>query len=111
MAWKIELSVQVELGNLDPQQSKRILKFLHERLARLEHPRSIGQALQGSKLGEFWKYRVGDYRLQDRRQSASHSRSCRPPQRNLPLNKKRGSQLRPLLLTEPPQSAIYGRSA
>jgi mRNA interferase RelE/StbE len=29
----------------------------------LDNPRSIGQALQGSKLGEFWKYRVGDYRL------------------------------------------------
>ncbi len=65
MAWKIELSAQVdrELGKLDPQQSKRILKFLYERVARLDNPRSIGQALQGSKLGEFWKYRVGDYRL------------------------------------------------
>ncbi len=65
MPWKIELSAQVdrELGKLDPQQSKRILKFLHERVARLDNPRSIGQALQGSKLGEFWKYRVGDYRL------------------------------------------------
>jgi mRNA interferase RelE/StbE len=29
----------------------------------LEDPRSIGQALKGSKLGEFWKYRVGDYRI------------------------------------------------
>ena len=65
MAWKIELSAQVgrELSKLDPQQSKRILKFLHERVAPLDNPRSIGQALQGSKLGEFWKYRVGDYRL------------------------------------------------
>ena len=65
MAWKIELSAQAdrELGKLDLQQSKRILKFLHERVARLDDPRSIGQALQGSKLGEFWKYRVGDYRL------------------------------------------------
>ncbi len=65
MAWKIELSAQVdrELGKLDPQHSKRILKFLHERVAPLGNPRSIGQALQGSKLGEFWKYRVGDYRL------------------------------------------------
>ena len=65
MAWKIELSAQVdrELGKLDPQQSKRILKFLHERLAPLQNPRSLGQTLQGSKLGEFWKYRVGDYRL------------------------------------------------
>jgi mRNA interferase RelE/StbE len=65
MAHQTELSAQVgrELGRLDPQQTKRILKFLHERVARLDNPRSIGQALQGSKLGEFWKYRVGDYRL------------------------------------------------
>ena len=65
MAWKIELSAQAdrELGKLDPQQGKRILKFLRDRLAPLENPRSIGQALHGSELGEFWKYRVGDYRL------------------------------------------------
>jgi mRNA interferase RelE/StbE len=65
MAWRIELSLQAdrELGKLDPPQKKRILKFLHERLAPLENPRSIGQALRGSELGEFWKYRVGDYRL------------------------------------------------
>lgn len=65
MAWKIELSAQAdrELGKLDPQQSKRILKFLRDRLASLDNPRSIGQALHGSELGEFWKYRVGDYRL------------------------------------------------
>lgn len=29
----------------------------------LDDPRSIGEALRGSKLGEFWKYRVGDYRI------------------------------------------------
>ena len=65
MAWKIELSAQAdrELGKLDPQQSKRILKFLRDRLASLDNPRSIGQALHGSEHGEFWKYRVGDYRL------------------------------------------------
>ena len=65
MAWKIELSAQAtrELDKLDPPQLKRILKFLNERLAPIENPRSIGQALRGSELGEFWKYRVGDYRL------------------------------------------------
>ena len=65
MAWKIELSRQVdsELGKLDPPQRTRILKFLRDRLAPLDNPRSIGQALHGSRLGEFWKYRVGDYRL------------------------------------------------
>jgi mRNA interferase RelE/StbE len=26
-------------------------------------PRSIGEALHGSRIGEFWKYPVGDYRL------------------------------------------------
>jgi mRNA interferase RelE/StbE len=65
MVWKIELSLQAdrELSKFDPPQKKRILKFLRERLASLENPRSIGQALHGSEPGEFWKYRVGDYRL------------------------------------------------
>jgi mRNA interferase RelE/StbE len=65
MAYNVELSAEVdrELGKLDAQQAKRILKFLHGRVAKLDDPRSIGEALHGSRLGEFWKYRVGDYRL------------------------------------------------
>ena len=65
MAYGVELSAEVarELGKLDRQQAKRILKFLHERVAKLDDPRSIGKSLHGSRLGEFWKYRVGDYRL------------------------------------------------
>ena len=65
MAWRIEFSVAAdrELNKLDAQHSRRILKFLHERVAKLDEPRTIGKALQGSRLGEFWKYRVGDYRL------------------------------------------------
>ena len=42
---------------------RRILKFLSDRIAPAEDPRTIGEALRGSKLGEFWKYRVGDYRI------------------------------------------------
>jgi mRNA interferase RelE/StbE len=65
MAYSVELSESAdrELGKLDVQQAKRILKFLHERVAKLDDPRSVGEALHGSQLGEFWKYRVGDYRL------------------------------------------------
>jgi len=65
MAWSVELSetAERELDKLDAQPRKRILKVLHERVAKLEDPRSIGEALHGSPLGEFWKYRVGDYRL------------------------------------------------
>ncbi len=65
MAWKIDLSplAQKNLDQLDPQIARRILRFLYERVTTLEDPRSIGEALKGSRLGEFWKYRVGDYRL------------------------------------------------
>ena len=65
MAYSVELSESAdrELSKLDAQQRKRILKFLHERVAKLDDPRSVGEALHGSQLGEFWKYRVGDYRL------------------------------------------------
>jgi mRNA interferase RelE/StbE len=65
MAWRIEFDrvAERELGKLDRQIAKRILLFLHERVANLDDPRSIGEALKGSRLGDFWKYRVGDYRL------------------------------------------------
>jgi mRNA interferase RelE/StbE len=36
---------------------------MRERVAPLDNPRSLGDALKGSELGEFWKYRVGDYRI------------------------------------------------
>lgn len=65
MAWKIELSEQAErdLTKLDRQHSRRILKFLRDRIAELENPRSIGKALQGPRFGELWRYRVGDFRI------------------------------------------------
>ena len=65
MAWKIEISHGADqaLSKLDPQHAKRILKFLRDRVAPLGNPRSIGKALKGSDLGEFWRYRVGDYRI------------------------------------------------
>ena len=65
MAWRVELdpAARRELGKLDPQVSRRILSFLSERIARLDDPRSLGDALRGSGLRGFWKYRVGDYRI------------------------------------------------
>lgn len=64
MVWSLELkpAVDKELDKLDPQIAKRILKFLYERISQLDNPRSIGEALSGP-LGDFWKYRVGDYRI------------------------------------------------
>jgi mRNA interferase RelE/StbE len=65
MAWQIEYGkdAEKEISKLDRQVARRIIQFMGSRVAKLENPRSIGQALTGSTLGEFWKYRVGDYRI------------------------------------------------
>ena len=64
MAWKIDLSSNAlkQLRKLDKPIANRILKFLRGRIEKLDNPRKIGERLQGS-LGDFWKYRVGDYRV------------------------------------------------
>jgi mRNA interferase RelE/StbE len=63
--WKVEIDREAkrDLDKLDPQVTRRIERFLYERVATLDDPRSIGEALRGSKLGEFWRYRVGDWRI------------------------------------------------
>jgi mRNA interferase RelE/StbE len=65
MAWSIELGprAQRQLKELDPQVARRLSRFLFERIAPLEYPGSLGEALKGSELGDLWKYRVGDYRI------------------------------------------------
>ncbi|MDD3293683.1 MAG: type II toxin-antitoxin system RelE/ParE family toxin [Geobacteraceae bacterium] len=65
MAYRIEIdpAAERELEKLDKQQARRILTFLVERVGGLDDPRSIGEALNGSRFGQFWKYRVGDYRI------------------------------------------------
>ena len=64
MAWTIEFDPKAfaELRRLESQQQRRILRFLCERVAPLADPRSLGQALRGP-LHEFWKYRIGDFRV------------------------------------------------
>jgi mRNA interferase RelE/StbE len=64
MAWTVDISPTAlkQLGKLDKPVADRILKFLRERVARLDDPRQIGASLQGTLSG-LWKYRVGDYRL------------------------------------------------
>lgn len=65
MVWRIEFedAALKELAKLDKPVARRILAFLRERVTGLEDPRSVGEALKGSRLGDFWKYRVGDYRV------------------------------------------------
>ena len=73
MAWAVEFDPDAikDLKKLDKQVQARILEFLRERLGPLNNPRELGEAPAGSKLGNYWKYRVGDWRmicdLQDQR--------------------------------------------
>jgi mRNA interferase RelE/StbE len=52
-----------DLGRFDPQNAGRIVRFLNERLTSLENPRALGEPLVGRQFGEFWRYRVGNYRI------------------------------------------------
>jgi mRNA interferase RelE/StbE len=65
LPWGVEFEAAAakELSKLDAQVSRRIVSFLRERVAPLADPRSIGEALRGDALGQFWKYRLGDYRI------------------------------------------------
>ncbi len=64
MGWKVRLSDRArrDLKKLDRQVATRVLRFFHERIEGGKDPRGIGAALMGSEMGEFWKYRIGDWR-------------------------------------------------
>jgi mRNA interferase RelE/StbE len=64
MAWKVELSntAEKELAKLGKEEARRIVTFLYERVSKAENPRLTGAPLKGP-LEQYWKYRVGNYRL------------------------------------------------
>lgn len=65
MALQIEFDPDAlkELKRLDRPVQIRLVAFLRDRLAPLDDPRSLGEALSGARLGSYWKYRVGDWRV------------------------------------------------
>ena len=64
MSWDYRVSERAlkELRKLGPDVSRRILSFLDDRIRGANDPRQLGKALRG-ELGEYWRYRVGDYRI------------------------------------------------
>ena len=65
LVWRVEFDDRArrQLDKLDEAQSRRILTFLRTRVAEADDPRRLGGALTGSRYGELWRYRVGDYRV------------------------------------------------
>ncbi|HEX9904450.1 MAG TPA: type II toxin-antitoxin system RelE/ParE family toxin [Propylenella sp.] len=63
-AWRIEFLPRAErrLGKLPERDRTRILRYLSERVAVAEDPRSLGEALKGPLSG-LWRYRLGDFRI------------------------------------------------
>ena len=64
MSWdySVTAKAQKELKKLGHVPAAKIFKFLDERICGDESPRRFGKSLQG-ELGEFWRYRVEDYRI------------------------------------------------
>ena len=64
MTWEIDYTstAKAQLRKLDKQMARRILDYMDERIAGKGNPRNMGKALTG-KLGDLWRYRVGDYRI------------------------------------------------
>ncbi len=64
MGYKVQFAATAErqFGKLDKPVQRRI-ESLVERIESLADPRTIGEALHGDTLGEYWKYRAGDWRL------------------------------------------------
>jgi len=64
LAWTVDYTetAQKQLRKLDRQVARRILDFLDERVVDAQDPRGTGKALTGP-LGNFWRYRVGEYRV------------------------------------------------
>ena len=65
MVWIIKYteSSSKQLKKLDQQTALRVLNYMDERVAVLADPRSLGKNLKGPKMGEYWRYRVGDIRV------------------------------------------------
>ena len=65
MVWIIKYteSSSKQLKKLDKQTALRLLDYMDERVAVLSDPRSLGKNLKGPKMGEYWRYRVGDVRV------------------------------------------------
>lgn len=65
LAWKIEFadSAAKQLRKLDSAVARRIGGFLRDRVVPASDPRTLGAALKGDELGQFWKYCIGDYRI------------------------------------------------
>jgi mRNA interferase RelE/StbE len=64
LIWAIKYDAKAlrDLRRLDSVTQRRVVHFMDRRVALLDDPTQLGEALVG-KLRSLWRYRVGDYRV------------------------------------------------
>ncbi len=62
--WQVKFleGAEKQFDKLDKTTRRTINRYIKERLLTPENPRRFGKPLSG-ELKEFWRYRIGDYRL------------------------------------------------
>lgn len=62
--WSLEFTERAgkDFKKLDAETYRRVKDFIENSLLLSENPRLLGKPLSGN-LKEFWRYRIGDYRL------------------------------------------------
>ena len=65
MTWIIKYTDTAvkQLKKIDRPVAARLLDYMDQRVATADDPRALGKNLSGPKLGEYWRYRVGDIRI------------------------------------------------
>ena len=65
MVWTVEITENAakQIKKLGSVEAERIRDYLRNKVAVFECPRQSGKSLQGARLGKYWRYRVGDYRI------------------------------------------------
>ena len=59
---KYEARAVKQIKKLDPATRILIKSWIEKNLLNTDNPRQHGKGLTG-KLGQYWRYRVGDYRI------------------------------------------------
>lgn len=64
MTWTIDYTDGAlrTLRKLDKQTARQIVDYMTNRIGGASDPHDFGKSLKGP-LGEYWRYRVGDYRI------------------------------------------------
>lgn len=64
MQWTISYTQTAVKGlsSIDKKHAQQIKKYLEEKFAVSDNPRSYGKALT-SNLSGLWRYRIGDYQI------------------------------------------------